>query len=75
MTTNFHNRPRPARRVEGPWDAALSELVGEPVRLVAPPHGAADRGRGGAATLLAEASLGAIAGVLGVEKVDPRASG
>jgi uncharacterized protein YcbX len=72
VTTNFHNRPRTARRVAGPWDAALSELAGEPVRLVAPPLGAADRGRGGAATLLADASLGAIAGVLGVDAVDPR---
>jgi uncharacterized protein YcbX len=72
LTTSFHSRPRPARRVEGPWDAALSELVDEHVRLVAPPYGAADRGRGGAATLLAEGSLAAIAAVLGVESVDPR---
>jgi uncharacterized protein YcbX len=72
VTTNFHGRPRTAHRVEGPWDAALSELAGEPVRLVAPPFGAVDRGRGGAATLLAQASLGAIASVLGVDSVDPR---
>jgi uncharacterized protein YcbX len=72
LTTQFHSRELAARRVEGPWDAALSELAGAPVRLVAPPQGAADRGRGGAATLLAEASLVAIAGVLGVERVDGR---
>ena len=72
VVTNFHKHDRPARRVEGPWDDALSELAGTPVRLVAPPHGAADRGRGGAATLLAEASLVAIAGVLGVAQVDGR---
>jgi uncharacterized protein YcbX len=72
VITKFHKRELPARRVEGPWDDALSELAGAPVRLMAPPHGAADRGRGGAATLLAEASLVAIAGVLGVEKVDGR---
>ena len=63
---HFHRRPRAARRVAGPWDEALSEVVGEPVRLVAPPHGGADRGRGGAATLLGQASLEAIARVLGV---------
>jgi MOSC domain-containing protein len=71
LTTNFHRRPRAARRVPGPWDDALSETAGESIRLVAADVGA-DRGRGGAATLLSEASLGAIAGVLGVDRVDRR---
>lgn len=71
LTTSFHRRPRTARRVEGPWDEALSEQAGESLRLVAADVGA-DRGRGGAATLLGEASLGAIAGVLGVDQVDCR---
>ncbi len=72
VVTNFHRLPRPARRVEGPWDEALSVVAGEPVRLVAPVSGAADRGRGGAASLLGEASLEAIAGELGVDSVDSR---
>src|SRR3954471_18256358 len=72
LTTIFHRRPRAARRVPGPWDAALSDAVCEPIRLVASRYGGADRGRGGAASLLGEASLGAIAGVLGVEDVDSR---
>jgi uncharacterized protein len=72
VVTNFHRVPLPARRVEGPWDEALSELIGEEVRLVAPPHGGADRRRSGAATLLAESSLDAMAGVLGVDSVDAR---
>ena len=72
VVTNFHRVPKPARRVEGPWDDALSAVAGEPVRLVAPAYGAADRGRGGAATLLGEASLEAIARELGVESVDGR---
>lgn len=72
LTTSFHRRPRGARRVPGPWDEALSDAVSEPVRLVSSRNGAADRGRGGAASLLGEASLGAIAGVLGVEEVDSR---
>ncbi len=72
LQTNFHRRPKGARRVAGPWDAALSELLGERVRLVAAEHGAADRGRGGAATLLATASLDALAEELGVETVDAR---
>ena len=72
VVTNFHRLPKPARRVEGPWDEALSSVAGESVRLVAPEYGAADRGRGGAATLLGESSLGAIAGELGVDSVDAR---
>ncbi|MDP9284391.1 MAG: MOSC domain-containing protein [Actinomycetota bacterium] len=72
LQTIFHRRPKPARRVPGPWDEALSELAGEPVRLVAAEHGAVDRGRGGAATLLATASLDALAGELGVPHLDRR---
>jgi uncharacterized protein len=72
LTTIFHRRPRPARLAPGPWDAALSELAGEHVRLVSPALGAADRGRGGAASLLGEASLGTLAGHLGVAAIDGR---
>jgi len=72
LTTSFHTRPKPARRVEGPWDEALSELAGQAVRLVAAEHGATDRGRGGAATLLATSSLQTLAGELGVDAVDGR---
>ena len=72
IETRFHSRPRTARLVRGPWAEAVSLLVGEPVRLVEPAHGAADRGRGGAATLLGTASLGALAETLGVEDVDGR---
>ncbi len=72
LTTNFHRRPLAARLAPGPWNAALSELAGEPIRLVAPAYGAADRGRGGAASLLGQASLGALAEQLGVGAVDGR---
>ncbi len=76
--TARRSRPRstasrlPARRVEGPWDEALSEVASEPVRLVAPPHGGADRRRSGAASFLGQASLETIAHELGVSTVDPR---
>ena len=56
----------------GPWSDALSELAGEPLRLVEPSTSAVDRGRNGAATLLATASLGALGEVLGVDSVDGR---
>ncbi len=72
IETRFHSRPLTARVVHGPWAAAVSALVGEPVRLVEPAHGAADRGRGGAATMLGTASLGALAETLGVGEVDGR---
>jgi hypothetical protein len=72
LTTNFHRRPLAARRVAGPWDEALSDVAGEPVRLVEPQRGGADRGRSGAATLLGEASLAALADVLQVSFVDGR---
>ena len=48
----------------------VSELVGQPVRLVEPELPAPDRGRGGAATLLATSSLGRLAQQLGVDAVD-----
>ncbi len=72
IETRFHSRPRTARLVRGPWAEAVSVLIGERVRLVEPAHGAADRGRGGAVTLLGTSSLEALADALGVEAVDGR---
>lgn len=72
IETSFHKRPRQARLVLGPWSHALSELAGERLRLVEPSTPAPDRGRNGAATLLATASLGALGDVLGVDSVDAR---
>jgi uncharacterized protein len=72
IETSFHRWPKQARLVPGPWDEALSELAGRPVRLVAAELQAPDRGRGGAATLLGESSLARMAGVLGVASIDPR---
>jgi hypothetical protein len=72
VQTIFHRRPRTARLVHGPWADALSELGGASLRLVEAPHNATDRGRNGAATLLATASLAAIGAQLGVADVDRR---
>jgi hypothetical protein len=72
VQTSFHSAPRQARLVIGPWADAISELLGEPVRLVEPAATAPDRGRGGAATLLATTSLDALAAQLGVDAVDER---
>ena len=72
IETTFHKRPRMAREVVGPWADAVSELIGRQVRLVEPEWPAPDRGRGGAATLLAAASLGRLARQLGVDGIDGR---
>jgi uncharacterized protein YcbX len=72
VETTFHKRPRSARLVLGPWSGVLSELAGEPLRLVEPSTSAVDRGRNGAATLLATASLGALGAQLGVDSLDGR---
>ncbi|HEY8646179.1 MAG TPA: MOSC N-terminal beta barrel domain-containing protein [Gaiellaceae bacterium] len=72
VETSFHRRSRPARLVLGPWSDVFSELAGEPLRLVEPGTSAVDRGRNGAATLLATASLGALGKALGVDAVDGR---
>jgi uncharacterized protein len=72
LDTTLWRQTLPARLVAGPWSAALSELAGRPLRLVRAERTAPDRGRGGAATLLSTASLGALAAELGVEQVDGR---
>jgi uncharacterized protein YcbX len=74
-TTNFYGRPVQGHLVEGPWSRALSDLAGEPLRLVQPdkPGAGIDRGRGGAVSLLSRASLEPLreaAGLAGA--VDPR---
>lgn len=38
VTCDFSGRTVPARIVEGPWEEALSELAGHPVRLARPPE-------------------------------------
>jgi uncharacterized protein YcbX len=72
VETSFHRQPRRARLVHGPWAEAISEVSGQPMRIVEPEWPAPDRGRGGAATLLATTSLETLAGQLGVDAVDHR---
>jgi uncharacterized protein YcbX len=72
VETTFHRQSRPARLVRGPWAEAISEVAGQPMRLVEPEWPAPDRGRGGATTLLATTSLETLAGQLGVDSLDHR---
>ena len=62
----LYGDPFPAWPVLGPWDDALSEFAGEPLRLLWAPHGAVDRGlHGGAASLVSRASLARLGEVSG----------
>lgn len=72
IVASFHHTPKPARLVPGPWDDALSQIAGISLRLVEPDRPSPDRGYVGAATLLGDGSLTAIAGVLGVDTIDWR---
>ena len=72
IETTLSRLPRLARPLVGPWSEALSTYAGRPLRIVEPAQPAQDRGRGGAATLLATSSLDDLAGRLGVSDVDPR---
>lgn len=74
ITTSFYGRPVDGELVAGPFSDALSDFTGESVRLVRPEASGAgvDRGDEGAVTLLSHGSLEALAGVSGVDRVDPR---
>ena len=73
LTTRFYSRPAPAHELRGGFSEALSEHVGRPVRIVEGlERSGIDRGRGGAVTLVSQASLGALARVAGADEVDSR---
>ncbi len=57
--------------VDGPWNQALSEHAGQPLRLVASAC-ATDRGEQGAVSLISRASLARLAQEAGAERVDAR---
>jgi uncharacterized protein YcbX len=75
VETSFYGRPVVGRIVEGPFDDALSELVGKPVRLARTERegDGVDRGRLAPASLVSTASLEALRAAAGVgERVDGR---
>ena len=73
IVTDFYGRAVPGRVVEGPWNEAVSEYAGKPLRLVKTdePGAGVDRGNG-SVSLLADASLDALAGNAGRDAVDAR---
>lgn len=74
VTAIFYGDPRPGRLVLGEYSAALSELAGEPLRLLRFDDGAAiDRPGEGAVSIQSTASLAALGREAGVdEPVDGR---
>jgi uncharacterized protein YcbX len=71
LSTRFFSLELEARVLDGPWAGALSEFVGQPVRLVEPEI-AIDRGRQGSVSVISRASLQRLAEVAGEDTVDPR---
>ena len=71
VVTSFYGRPVPGRVLEGPWSAALSDLVGRPLRLVATerPGDAVDVHP---VTLVSRASLEALRASAGEPGIDGR---
>jgi hypothetical protein len=54
----MYRHPHPSRRVIGPWEAAISDFVGEPLTLFWAETHAVDRGyRGGTISLVSRGSL------------------
>src|SRR5689334_4336596 len=62
VDATMYRHPHPSRRVVGPWEAAISDYVGEPLNLLYAEAHAVDRGfRGGTVSLVSRASLERIA--------------
>lgn len=55
--TSFFGRPVPGRIVKGPFAAALSDIAGEPLRLVRPDSGGAAADRGHTVSLISRGTL------------------
>lgn len=72
-TTSFYGQPTRARLVLGDWSDAISDYVGQPLRLVeAGAEGAVDRGTDGAVTLISRGSLERLADKAERSSVDAR---
>jgi uncharacterized protein YcbX len=70
LETSFYGRPVAGRVVEGPWNEALSDFAGKPVRLARTERegDGLDRGRVAGASLVSTGSLQALKAVTGAEQ-------
>jgi uncharacterized protein YcbX len=71
LSTRMYSRLDETRLVEGPWSAALSDYIGQPLRLVHTDRGV-DRGRRGGASLISRASIARLAQAAGEAALDAR---
>lgn len=71
VTARFFRGERTGQVVRGPWADALSEHLGQPLRLVEA-GGSVDRGARGAVSLISTGSLARLAAEAGTEQVDAR---
>jgi uncharacterized protein YcbX len=71
LTARFFSGERDGQIVDGAFGAALSDFLGQPLRLVEAP-GSIDRGHKGAVTLISGASLDRLATEAGEAHLDPR---
>jgi hypothetical protein len=67
IETGFYGRPVTGRIVEGPWNEALSELAGRPIRIARTEHqgDGHDRGRRAGASLVSTGALEALQAAAG----------
>jgi uncharacterized protein YcbX len=72
VTTRFYSRSCEARLLVGPWSAAVSDFIGQAVRIVEPVGGGVDRGELGAVSLISRASLREFANAALEPSVDAR---
>jgi uncharacterized protein YcbX len=73
VVTRFYSRPAQAHELLGPFSGALSEHIGQPVRIVEGiDRSGIDRGRGGGVSIVSQASIDALARAAGATTVDAR---
>lgn len=72
LRARFFSRMMGGHVVEGPFGAALSELCGQPLRLVQGERTAVDRGAGAGVSLISRGSLARLAAEAGADAVDGR---
>lgn len=70
MEIDMWGRTCPVRRIRGPWDEAISRIVGQPVRLVEPME-PGDGNDDAPITLVSLASVARLSTEAGVDDVDP----
>jgi uncharacterized protein YcbX len=74
IDAQFHKTPVQVPLVQGPWSDAISDLAGQPLRLVESDRacGAVDRAADGPVSLISRASLARLAQQAGRSEVDGR---